>query len=188
MIHALLKSKLIQNAIYAFITTMLLSGGPRLLAAADPTSDAHQSLKEQTGSKEMKKAAVQAMPRVHFSELKHEFEPVVEGIKVMHDFVIQNQGGAILRIDKVRTSCGCTVTSYPKEIAAGGIGPPESQARRIVIVPSLFQRIARAIDINGRKVGYWLAHRKMDMQTSLMLISITPHRCKYQCKVLYGIM
>jgi hypothetical protein len=122
MIQPLKKIKFIQNAIYAFITTMLFFSGPRLLSAADPASDAHGTVKEQSSSKEMKKAAVQATPRVHFSESKHEFEPVVEGVKVMHDFVIQNQGSAVLRIDKVKTSCGCTVASYPKEIAAGGEG------------------------------------------------------------------
>lgn len=122
MIQSLMKIKFIQNAIYALITTMLFFSGPRLSAAADPATDANRSVKEQTGSKEMQKATTQAAPIAHFSESTHEFEPVVEGIKVIHDFVIQNNGGAVLKIDKVGTSCGCTVASYPKEISAGGHG------------------------------------------------------------------
>lgn len=40
---------------------------------------------------------------VHFPEKMHEFEPVVEGLKVTHDFVIQNKGTAVLQIQKVKT-------------------------------------------------------------------------------------
>jgi hypothetical protein len=38
------------------------------------------------------------MPSVHF-----EFEPVVEGKEVTHDFVIQNNGAALLQVQSVRT-------------------------------------------------------------------------------------
>ncbi|WDN88807.1 hypothetical protein BuS5_01775 [Desulfosarcina sp. BuS5] len=50
------------------------------------------------------------------------FAPVVEGVTVTHDFVIQNNGGAPLQIKKIRTSCGCTTASYSKSIPPGGAG------------------------------------------------------------------
>ena len=41
-------------------------------------------------------------PKVHVPEGTYEFEPVVEGTNVIHDFVIQNKGTATLDITKVR--------------------------------------------------------------------------------------
>jgi hypothetical protein len=55
------------------------------------------------------------------------------------------------------------------------VRPPESQTGRISIVPNLFQllemrfnapvvaagaRVARAVNVQVRKVGYWLSHKK----------------------------
>jgi len=34
---------------------------------------------------------------------KFEFEPVIEGAEVVHDFIIQNKGTEVLNIDKVKT-------------------------------------------------------------------------------------
>ncbi|MBU0768936.1 MAG: DUF1573 domain-containing protein [Proteobacteria bacterium] len=33
-----------------------------------------------------------------------------------HDFIIQNKGAMTLKIEKVKTGCGCTTVSYSKEI------------------------------------------------------------------------
>jgi hypothetical protein len=52
----------------------------------------------------------------------YEFEPVIDGVKVTHDFIIQNKGTTPLQIEKVRTSCGCTTVSYTREIPPGGKG------------------------------------------------------------------
>ena len=41
-------------------------------------------------------------PRLHVPEDRHEFESVVEGVAVTHDFVIRNQGTADLNIERVR--------------------------------------------------------------------------------------
>jgi len=34
---------------------------------------------------------------------KFEFEPVIEGAEVIHDFIVQNKGTGVLNIDKVKT-------------------------------------------------------------------------------------
>ena len=51
-----------------------------------------------------------------------EFAPVLEGITLAHDFVIENRGSAPLFIEKVRPGCGCTTVSYDEEIPPGGKG------------------------------------------------------------------
>jgi hypothetical protein len=40
---------------------------------------------------------------IAFPEKNFEFQPVIEGVKVEHDFVVQNKGAAPLVIEKVKT-------------------------------------------------------------------------------------
>ncbi len=42
-------------------------------------------------------------PVAHFPQEIFEFEPVLGGSEVMHDFVVQNKGSAELKIEKVKT-------------------------------------------------------------------------------------
>ncbi len=44
-----------------------------------------------------------AEPSVFFPETGYEFLPVLEGTKVVHDFVIQNKGTAELNVEQVKT-------------------------------------------------------------------------------------
>jgi hypothetical protein len=43
-----------------------------------------------------------AFPKAHVPEPNYEFQPVVEGENVIHDFVVQNKGTATLDITRVR--------------------------------------------------------------------------------------
>ena len=47
---------------------------------------------------------------------------VPKGDKVVHDFLIRNEGDAPLEITDVRPACGCTVVDYDKVIAPGQTG------------------------------------------------------------------
>jgi hypothetical protein len=47
---------------------------------------------------------------------------VPKGEKVVHDFMIRNDGDAPLQITDVRPACGCTVVDYDKTIAPGQTG------------------------------------------------------------------
>jgi hypothetical protein len=42
-------------------------------------------------------------PSVYFPETSYEFSPVLDGSKVVHDFVVQNKGSATLKVDRVKT-------------------------------------------------------------------------------------
>lgn len=50
------------------------------------------------------------------------FGSVPDGTQVTHDFVISNPGDEILNIQRVVSSCGCTVADYPKTVAPGSTG------------------------------------------------------------------
>ena len=42
-------------------------------------------------------------PSAYFPERYHTFKQVVDGTAIMHDFILQNKGDAILNISKVTT-------------------------------------------------------------------------------------
>ena len=44
-----------------------------------------------------------ASPEAFMPKSSYIFDPVVEGTKITHDFVIQNNGAAPLKIEKVKT-------------------------------------------------------------------------------------
>jgi hypothetical protein len=44
-----------------------------------------------------------AGPKAFFPQTRYEFPPVLDGEKVMHEFVVQNKGKATLNIERVKT-------------------------------------------------------------------------------------
>ena len=54
-------------------------------------------------------------PKIHFTESEHDFGELVAGETVTYAFKFSNSGGADLIISNVRTTCGCTVSDFPKE-------------------------------------------------------------------------
>ena len=54
---------------------------------------------------------------------------IAQGEVVEVNFEIRNEGTEPLEIKAVRPTCGCTVADYDKEIAAGGEGVGQGQAR-----------------------------------------------------------
>lgn len=51
-----------------------------------------------------------------------DFGVVPKGEKVVHDFLIRNDGNAPLEVTEVRAACGCTVVDFDKTIAPGQTG------------------------------------------------------------------
>jgi hypothetical protein len=56
------------------------------------------------------------MPTMDFESVEHNFGSVTEGTKVKHIFKFKNNGKSPLIISDAKTSCGCTVPEYPKNI------------------------------------------------------------------------
>ena len=65
----------------------------------------------------------QNMPHAFLPTAIKVFPQIMEGDLLTHDFQLQNKGDAPLKIEKVRTGCGCAVVSYTEEeILPGGEG------------------------------------------------------------------
>jgi hypothetical protein len=47
---------------------------------------------------------------------------IAKGEKIVHDFVLRNEGNAPLEVTGVRPACGCTVAEFDKTIAPGQTG------------------------------------------------------------------
>jgi len=54
------------------------------------------------------------LPVMTFIEGSHDFGRINQGEKVSYSFRFKNTGKSDLIISDVRTSCGCTVSEYPK--------------------------------------------------------------------------
>ena len=54
-------------------------------------------------STDANESAGDTFPAAAVPERNFEFEPVVDGEKVLHDFIIKNEGGAALHITRVKT-------------------------------------------------------------------------------------
>jgi hypothetical protein len=48
--------------------------------------------------------------------------PVLEAETIVHDFIIENTGTAILEIRRIKTGCGCITSNYTPQLAPGATG------------------------------------------------------------------
>jgi hypothetical protein len=61
------------------------------------------------------KADPDKLPKIEFEKDFHDFGKIIQGEKVTFGFKFKNTGKSLLLISSVSTSCGCTVSDYPKE-------------------------------------------------------------------------
>ena len=55
------------------------------------------------------------LPQISFEENFHDFGKIKSGEKITFAFKFKNTGKSVLIISNVSTSCGCTVSAYPKQ-------------------------------------------------------------------------
>ena len=55
------------------------------------------------------------LAKFEFEETEYEFGAVLEGAQVKHTFKFKNTGKVPLIISDARSTCGCTVPTYPKD-------------------------------------------------------------------------
>lgn len=67
-------------------------------------------------------AADEPRPKAVVDGAIYDAQRVDVGEKIVHDFVIRNEGDAPLHVTDVRPACGCTVAEYDAVIAPGGSG------------------------------------------------------------------
>jgi hypothetical protein len=71
--------------------------------------------------------AFTAQPRIEVDSSEYNFGSIEEGQKVTHVFRFSNSGDAPLNIERVRSSCGCTVPRLSAEVLApGDVGEVEA--------------------------------------------------------------
>ena len=58
--------------------------------------------------------------KIKFEKLAHDFGSIDKGKPVTASFSFVNEGDEALVITNVKTSCGCTVSDYPKDPIAPG--------------------------------------------------------------------
>jgi len=63
---------------------------------------------------------IQAAPVISVDAPIYEFGEILEGLAVVHTFVLQNAGDEPLEISDIEVSCGCTTTSLSKSTLAPG--------------------------------------------------------------------
>ncbi len=59
-------------------------------------------------------------PQIGFSENRHDFGNVAEGVKVSHVFRILNKGGQALLIKEAKSTCDCTTANLKQNSVPGG--------------------------------------------------------------------
>jgi hypothetical protein len=56
-----------------------------------------------------------ALPVISFEKDFHDFKKLISGEQVSYSFKFKNTGKTLLIISNVSTSCGCAVSSFPKQ-------------------------------------------------------------------------
>lgn len=88
------------------------------VSCKDKAADKVQSQNVETAA--AKEAQASKFPVMTFDETSFDFGTIAAGDVVKHEFTFTNTGDAPLVITDTRTSCGCTVPSWPKESIAPG--------------------------------------------------------------------
>jgi hypothetical protein len=63
-----------------------------------------------------------ALSVIAFEKDFHDFGKLISGEQVMYSFKFKNTGKSLLIISNVSTSCGCTVSAFPKQPIKPGEG------------------------------------------------------------------
>ena len=87
---------------YFIITTFFL-GISTILPNQDISFAKTTTYEKQIFLSQAEKASAKAIVSAYFPERSYQFKPVAEGVKVSHDFVVQNKGTDVLKIDNVKT-------------------------------------------------------------------------------------
>lgn len=99
------------------------------------------------------------IPLADLQETHFRFGTVKEGTEINHAFIIANKGQAPLRIEKVKSGCGCTTVDYTSEIQPNAEG-------RIVIK-------ANTSGYHGREFSKTIQVETNDPKNKILTLLIT---------------
>ncbi|MCJ7751062.1 MAG: DUF1573 domain-containing protein [Armatimonadetes bacterium] len=69
-------------------------------------------------------ASDDAVPRIEIADKVFDFGTMYQAEQVKHAFILRNVGNALLRIEKTKATCGCTVVAPEKRELASGESTP----------------------------------------------------------------
>lgn len=96
---------------------------PKLIGRQDKTNLGKQDVNNAPVTDDQRRGADGDRPIIACDEPVHDFGTVWRGPALKHNFTIRNNGVSVLKIKRVKPSCGCTVTQgYPKELRPGETG------------------------------------------------------------------
>ena len=81
---------------------LLIGAGMICMFALAPRISAGQTQKSQIASSDKPADGGTAVPEAVFPQKQYEFAPVMDGVEVKHDFIVENHGKAPLIIQNVR--------------------------------------------------------------------------------------
>jgi hypothetical protein len=116
----------------------------------------------------------QAEPRVVAPEPIWDGGRVARGDDLSHDFVLRNEGEAVLYVREVRPACGCTVAHFDEAIPPGG----EGKVRAVLQTGSFRGPIAKGITVftNDRRTPILELTMKADVTP---LLEVLPGYARY---------
>jgi hypothetical protein len=101
---------------FNFLSTLIIFGiSISLFSSCNQTPSAANRSKAINNELPNKFSNTDGIPKINFRENEHDFGNIVAGEKITHAFKFTNTGDADLLIVNVSTSCGCTVSEFPKE-------------------------------------------------------------------------
>jgi len=101
------------------IFMLLLVGGMVCLSCVDRNNNIPAGVVRNPNTANGKTDA-DDMPVISFEKDFHDFGKLFSGERVTYSFKFKNTGKELLVISNVSTSCGCTVSSFPKEPIKSG--------------------------------------------------------------------
>jgi hypothetical protein len=117
-------------------------------------------------------------PAVVVKEAQFQFDPVMEGVVVAHEFVLENTGVAPLVIQNIKTGCGCTTADYDKVIPPGESGKINIKANTRGYGGHIFERDIR-VDTNDPATPRLILHISGQVD---QFAGIEPKSVFLQCK------
>ncbi|HMG16645.1 MAG TPA: DUF1573 domain-containing protein [Saprospiraceae bacterium] len=106
------------------------------------------------------------MAKLKFTDQFYEYGTVTEGTKVKHSFQFKNTGNVALVINDARSSCGCTVPTYPK------FPIPPGHSDSIVVVFNTTDKI------NGQRKIVTITSNTFPAETKIYLTGIVKSKTK----------
>ncbi len=94
---------------------MIAAIGAMVFTSCKDNNNASEKVKAENVEAASERDAKETVyPKLVFAESEHDFGNIAKGTNVEHVFKFTNEGDAPLVITDAKSSCGCTVPSYPK--------------------------------------------------------------------------